>query len=104
MVDLIASLGKPLLLTETMSRPTDLLTNVLPAVYGCFNESGSTDLETSVGWFVSELMLAVRVDEFNYDKDAHHIRVIFPARASSGRPGGSFRYQAEQALLRCRAT
>jgi hypothetical protein len=32
-------LGKPLLLTESMSRPNDLLTSVLPAVYGCINVS-----------------------------------------------------------------
>lgn len=32
-------LGKPLLLTESMSRPNDLLTSVLPAVFGCINVS-----------------------------------------------------------------
>lgn len=44
-----------MLLTESMSRPSDPLASVLPAVYGCFNASGSS---SRVGWYVPRGNLA----------------------------------------------
>lgn len=91
---LATSLNKPLLLTETMSRPNDLLVSVLPAVFGCFNSSGTSTLESSVGWFIWELMLGV--DQFNNDWQAPYQGLIYP---SWGPQGGKFRYLDEQTLL-----
>ena len=44
-----AQLGLPVLLTESMSRPADPLSGVLPAVYGCFNGSSKAE---RIGWWV----------------------------------------------------
>jgi len=91
-------LGKPVILTETMSRPNDLLTAVLPAVFGCINVSSAVDGESSaIGWFVWELMLGV--DQFNDDWSAPYQGLLFPSWAPGGEPGGSFRYPNEQTLL-----
>lgn len=60
---LAASLGKGVLLTEAMSRPSDLLGAVLPAVTGCL----TTPPTPPMGFFLWELMLGV--DQFNYNWD-----------------------------------
>ena len=93
---LALSLNKPLLLTETMSRPNDLLVSVLPAVYGCFNESSSI-LDSTVGWFIWELMLGK--DQFNNDFLNPYQGLLFPSWKGPS-VGGQFRYKDEEALLR----
>lgn len=86
------ALGKPLLLTEAMSRPHDVLTSVLPGVFGCFNSTAS--LSSSVGFFLWELMLGV--DQFNNDWSSPFQGLVYPASAGQG---GAFRYPDEQTLL-----
>ena len=97
---LAEQLGKPLLLTEAMSRPSDLLTSVLPAVFSCFGGGGGGGGggSTAVGWFVWELMLGV--DQFNADWTAPYQGLLWPAWAPPpAAGGGAWRYDAERALL-----
>jgi len=92
-------INKPLLLSEVMSRPTDLLTSVMPAVSGCFNVSArvlpGAPASGAVGFFLWELMLGV--DQFNSDWDSPYQGMVFPDWAPNS---GSFRYPEELALLR----
>ena len=90
---LATSLKKPLLLTETMSRPNDLLSSVLPAVYGCFNKTAQ--VESSIGWFLWELMLGV--DQFNNNWQTPYQGLIYPSWSQN--TGGQFRYQDEESIL-----
>lgn len=117
-----AQLGLPVLLTESMSRPADPLSGVLPAVYGCFNASSKAE---RIGWcvrpdfflvqcgtngvscrrmsppcacrFVWELMLGV--DQFNNDWQSPYQGLVYPSWGSSGHVGGTFWAPSEQALL-----
>ena len=74
---LAASLEKGLLLTESMSRPSDLLDAVLPAVTGCVSSPPSP----RIGYFLWELMLGV--DQFNNDWDRPFQGIVFPSAASN---------------------
>ena len=101
---------RALLLTETMARPTDLLTSVLPAVSGCINVSSVATIERSaasaVGFFVWELMLGV--DQFNHDWSAPYQGMVYPSWAPAGLGGECARARMcaskrERACARARA-
>jgi hypothetical protein len=95
---LAASLGKGVLLTECMSRPSDLLSAVLPAVSGCLT-SGSPK-EPGIGFFVWELMLGV--DQFNSDWALPYQGLVNPSAAAAppwGRVPGSWWSADERTLF-----
>jgi len=98
-------LGKPVIITESMSRPNDPLTSVLPAVFGCINATAAAgkggpppydfaqgflpsgnDVAPAapIGWFVWELMLGV--DQFNSDWGSRTYRLSGPFSAPSVAP------------------
>ena len=91
-----AALGKGIVLTESMSRPSDLLSAVLPAVTGCL----STPPAPPIGFFVWELMLGV--DQFNNDWRLPYQGLVYSAAAASppwSRVPGSWWSEDERALF-----
>jgi len=85
-----ASLGKAVLLTESMGRPSDGLSAVLPATAGCIPPAAP------IGFFVWELMLGV--DQFNDNWAAPYQGLVFPSRAPRGL-GGTWWSASERALV-----
>ena len=93
---LAASLGKGVLLTEAMSRPSDPLGAVLPAVTGCL----TTPPTPPMGFFLWELMLGV--DQFNAHWDMPFQGLVNPAASANppwDRTPGAWWSSEEQSLF-----
>jgi hypothetical protein len=73
-----------------MSRPGDLLSAVLPAVYGCYG-----GINAPIGFFVWEAFLGV--DQFDSNWTLPYQGLLYPAAAGLGR-AGTWWSPAEQSL------
>lgn len=78
-----ATLGKAVILTESMGRPGQSLAAVLPAVLGCLTDAVPDT--APVGFFIWELMLGS--DQFNDDWSQPYQGLLYPGGAAGAQAG-----------------